>query len=144
MIVFPFRYWHRWSERADVPELHYFEFSIDQPDAYWRRSFWASEPAPVAGPRLGVLQRARPDVPWDAEPETNKGLDLLWDGRLDREGNAIELQSDRAAWRVFVQYEPGSFDPRLGLAHGWKATPRLVLFGAEYLAPNRTLWRADR
>jgi hypothetical protein len=149
VILFPFRYWDRWAERADAPELAYFEIALDQPDAFWRSSFWDVENPAVAGPRIAVLERARADVPWDAEPgdgdpEAGEGLTSWDDGHLDRGGNGIGVQSDRVAWRVHVRYEPGSFDPVQGLAHGWKTTPRLRLLGAEYLAPNRILRRVER
>ena len=45
---------------------------------------------------------------------------------------------------AFVRHAPGSFDPDDGLAHGWKTTPRLELFGVEYMGPGRTLSRVDR
>ena len=47
-------------------------------------------------------------------------------------------------FRSFVRHQPGSFDPDLGLAHGWKTTPRLELFGVEYMGPGRTLERIER
>ncbi len=144
VILFPFRYWDRWADRADAPELAYFELAVDQPDAFFQRSFWQTEASAAAGPRIEVLERTRPDAPWDADPDTSEALNLWDDGNLDRGGNAIGVQSDRVAWRAFVRYEPGSFDARQGLAHGWKTTPRLRLFGAEYVAPNRILRRVDR
>ena len=144
VIVFPFRYWDRWTERADAPELFYFGFSGGQPDAFWKRAFWDVDDAPVAGARLGVLTRTRPDIPWDADPELEDGLSVDFAGRLDAGGNAIGVQSSRVDWRAFVRYEPGAFDPLLGLSHGWKTTPRLTLFGAEMIGPSAILWRQDR
>ncbi len=145
VVLFPFRYWDRWAERADAPELHYFEFSIDQPDAFWKRSFFGVEDAPVNGPRIGALEKSRPEVYWDSDPQSfPNGLALRDDGKLESGGSPIGVQSDRIAWRVFVRHEPGSFDPRDGLAHGWKTTPRLRLLGAEYIGPNRVLRRVER
>lgn len=144
VVLFPFRYWDRWSELADAPELTFYQLACDQPDAFWKRVFWKVGDAGQPGPELGVLQRTNPDTPWDAKPEGGNGLQLLWQGKLDAEGNAIGVQSDRVEWRVFVRYLPASFDPLAGLAHGWKATPRLELFGVEYMGPSRTLARIDR
>ena len=64
--------------------------------------------------------------------------------RVDGGGNPINVQPDRIEWRVFVRYSPDSYDPTAGLSHGWKTTPRLALFGVEYMGPNRTLARVDR
>ena len=36
------------------------------------------------------------------------------------------------------------FDPVAGLSHGWKMTPRLKFFGAEYLGPSMVLRRTGR
>jgi hypothetical protein len=144
VVLHPFRYWDLWSDLADAPELTYYQLSADQPDAYWRRVFWKAEAPAFAGPELGVLQRTNADTPWDSAPDAEDGLVLLRDGKLDGGGNPVEVQSDRIEWRVFVRHLPGSFDPVDGLAHGWKTTPRLELFGVEYLAPGRTLTRIDR
>jgi hypothetical protein len=148
IVLHPFRYWDCWSDLADAPELTYFGLSCEQPDAYWRRVFWKERAPAFPGPQLGVLQRTSDGpwdaVPWDAAPEPEKGLALLLEGKLDGEGNRIEVQADRVEWRVFVRHLPGSYDPLEGLAHGWKTTPRLELFGVEYMGPNRTFARVDR
>ncbi|MCZ6598412.1 MAG: hypothetical protein O7B99_12290, partial [Planctomycetota bacterium] len=144
VILQPFRYWDRWSDGADAPEMHYLGLSLDQPNAFWRSSFWDVEEAGFDGPRLGVLQRTEPTTPWDADPDIDQDLQLMWDGLQDGRGNPIGEQSHRIEWRVFVRYEPGSFDPVDGLAHGWKTTPRLRFFGAEYLGPGMVLKRVDR
>ena len=78
------------------------------------------------------------------DPELEDGLSVDFAGRLDAGGNAIGVQSSRVDWRAFVRYEPGAFDPLLGLSHGWKTTPRLTLFGAEMIGPSAILWRQDR
>lgn len=144
VILFPFRYWDRWSELADAPEMTYYQLSADQPDAYWRSVFWKVSEAGFPGPQFGVLQRTNQETPWDAEPDVKKGLTYLLEGKLDGGGNPIGVQSDRVEWRTFVRHLPGSFDPLDGLAHGWKTTPRLELFGVEYMGPRRTLARFDR
>ena len=73
-------------------------------------------------------------------------IGLGWAGRgnVARGGNPIGRQADRAQWRLFVRYLPGSYDPRDGLEHGWKTTPKLTVFGTEFLGPGRVLRRIDR
>lgn len=142
VILFPFRYWDRWQERADAPELAYFKLSIDQPAAYWESCFFAKEDASAS--RIGVLQRSDPAVPWDAELEKDQRIQVHWNG--DVEGRAIPIghQSDRIEWRVFVQYSPGAFDLVTGAPHGWKETPRLSRFGAFYFGPGMVLSAVER
>jgi hypothetical protein len=144
VILFPFRFWDRWADMADAPELHYFGISLSQPNAFWRSVFWDVEEADAAGPVLRVLQRSDPSVPWDADPAETPGLTVMQDGLKDGEGLLIGEQSDRIEWRVYVRFEPGAFDPVAGLSHGWKMTPRLKFFGAEYLGPSMVLRRTGR
>ena len=144
VILHPFRYWDRWTDMADAPELHYLGVSVSQPDAFWRSVFWDVEEADAAGPRLAVLERTDPNAPWDGDPSTTRGLTMHEDGVRDGEGNPIGAQADRIEWRVFVRYEPGAYDAVDGLSHGWKMTPRLRYFGAEYLGPGQVLRRVER
>ena len=146
MVQHPFRYWDRWAEHADAPELAYYGLHHAQDDAFWRRAFWVMEPTVHPGPRLGLLMRADPTVPWDAVPEEQAELYEMFDDDLDveRQGAWIGGQSDRLEFRVFVRHEPGSFDALEGMAHGWKGVPELQLLGLEYFAPGRTLRRAER
>lgn len=142
VILFPFRYWDRWQELADAPELAYFKLSIDQPAAYWDSFFFAKEDATAS--RVGVLMRSDPAVPWDADPEKEKRIALHWNG--DIEGRAIPIghQSDLIEWRVFVEYAPGAFDLVTGAPHGWKETPRLSRLGAFYFGPGMVLSAVER
>ena len=144
VIEFPVRYWDRWSDRADCPELAWFGFELDQPGAYWLSTFFEVEDSGVGGSRIEALVRTDPSVPWDSDPDLVEGLRVLREGT--RDGKPIELGygSDLLEWRVYVRFEEGAFDPVLGNAHGWKATPRLRHVGAEYYAPRRVLESVDR
>lgn len=144
VILHPVRYWDRWAELADAPELSYFGFSLPQPDAFVESVFWQAEETGHFGPRLGLLQRTDPAVPWDADPGLTPGLDLYWEGLPNGAGNRLERSSSMAEWRLFVRYEPGSFDAAEGSAHGWKSAPNVTVFGTEYVAPGRRMWSVER
>jgi len=151
VVLHPFRYWDRWSELADAPEMTWYQLALDQPDAYWRRSFWRQSASGHAGPELLVLERTEPATPWDAppdelDPRTRRpnGLRLLSPDKLAGEGHPLGVQADRVEWRIFVRHQAGSFDPLTGAAHGWKTTPKLELFGVEYFGPSRTFARSER
>jgi len=144
-ILFPFRYWDRWSDRADAPELAYFGFAVDQPNAFFKSSFYIQEEPQSGAARVEVLQRlvnrGRPAPPWDGDPQTTEGLTLLGEGMDRGDGHKIGAQADLIEWRAHVRYAPGAFDAQTGLSHGWKQTPRLKVFGVEYLAPGMVLRR---
>ncbi|MEE8468413.1 MAG: hypothetical protein V3T22_08160, partial [Planctomycetota bacterium] len=144
VILFPFRYWDRWTERADAPELAYFGLQLDQPGAWWTTTFWDSDAAPSGQCQIGVLQRTDPSVPWDEDPDLSSALSLTYQGREEGRALPLGVQSDSLEWRVFVRYDPGAFDTQDGLSHGWKETPRLRRLGASYYAPGRVLWSVDR
>lgn len=144
VILFPFRYWDRWSPKADAPELDFFEFSMDQPGAFLGKLFWELEEGPAGGVRLGILQRLGRTTPWDADPNDVEALEVYYRGNLERGGNPIGAQADSAQWRAFVEYERGAFDALDGQSHGWKTTPRLRRFGVEYVAPGLALQRIER
>lgn len=149
VILYPFRYWDRWADRADAPELAYFGVAFDQPNAFWRSSFFQAEEPSSGMARVEVLQRVtqhagQPATPWDDDPEAGGDLALLEEGFQENEGRPIGTQADRIEWRAFVRFQPGAFDPTAGASHGWKQTPRLRLLGAEFLAPDLVLRRVDR
>jgi hypothetical protein len=106
--------------------------------------FWQAEETASGGSRVLVLQRTDASVPWDADPEQTRGLDLVETGMPEGRANALGLQSDRIEWRAFVRFAPGAFDELGGTSHAWKQTPRLRLLGAEYLGPNVVLRRVDQ
>lgn len=143
VILFPFRYWDRWAEEADQPEMHYMGLSVDQPGAFHLGMFWVEDVSSTGLSEIAVLQRTRPDVPWDSDPNETEGLDLLWDATSGGDFNPINVQTDRVEWRVFVNYANGAFDSQFGLSHGWKETPRLRTFGVNYLGPNMSWRRID-
>ena len=93
--------------------------------------------------RIGVLVRSDPSTPWDAEPSDAPGLFRFYDDDGGRE-LPLEVVADRLEWRFFVEYPAGSFDPILGTAHGWRATPRFNWLGVSYEAPSRVLGSVDR
>ncbi len=142
VILFPVRYPDRWARRADAPELSYFGFGLDQPAAFWSSVFFAKQE--VEGSRIGVLLRPDPSTPWDADPDTDPHLAVLWEGNQNGKPVPVGHQSDRLTARVFVEYLAGAFDARSGLQHGWRQTPRLTTFSAFYLAPNVTLRSVER
>lgn len=144
VVLFPFRYWDRWAERADAPELSYFGFELSQPAAFWRSFFWIDEEPAHGACNLAMLVRTDPGTPWDEEPLGFNGLTLMRGGTEDGGPIPLGRQSDRVEWRAFVEYQPGAFNLESGLSHAWKTTPHLKQFGAFYLAPGMTLRSVTR
>jgi hypothetical protein len=142
VILFPFRYWDRWADRADAPELAHFDLGLDQPSAWWESCFFKK--TDVEGAQIGVLESHDPEAPWDADPDTDRRLVLRWKGDQEGAPHDIGLQSDGIRWRVFVKYAPDAFDPKASMRHGWRQTPRLEHLGAFYYAPDAVLRSVER
>lgn len=142
VVLFPARYPDRWADKADAPELAYFGFAVEHPSAFWTGVFYGE--AKADGVRLRALQKARPEAPWDADPEEDPRVKLLVRG--DKDGGAVPVmaQSDRIEWRVHAVYDQRAFDPLAGLSHGWKRTPKLRMFSSFYYAPTATLRSMER
>jgi len=144
VILFPFRYWDRWAPQADAPELSYYGFEVAQPGAWHESLYWQHEDVQTGGPVLHALIRTDPDVPWDASPNQTTGLDLYTKGIEGGDTIATGAATDLLEARFFVEYSSGSFDAVTGMAHGWKASPRLSEFGVFYRAPSMTLRSVNR
>jgi hypothetical protein len=144
VILFPFRYWDRWAHQADAPELAYFAFEVAQPGAWHDSLFWMHEDPQSGGPMLRALVRTDQDVPWDGAPGETAGLELFTEGLFGGEPVELGAATDLMEVRFFVEYAGGSFDAVAGMAHGWKASPRLSQFGVLYRAPSMTLRSVSR
>ncbi|MCH2102966.1 MAG: hypothetical protein MK297_03015 [Planctomycetes bacterium] len=144
VILFPFRYWDRWAQQADAPELSYFSFEVAQPGAWHESLYWQHEDVQTGGPSLRALVRTDASVPWDASPNDTPGLDLYTKGLEGGDTIATGAATDLFEARFFVEYASGSFDAVTGMSHGWKAAPRLSEFGVFYRAPSMTLRSVNR
>jgi hypothetical protein len=145
VVLWPARYWDRWNDRADAPELHYYGGELSQPDAFVRSAFFDFRPGSTGQVNFVALQRTDGEVPWDADPIATPGLDLIRPEDLDDDGRfPIARQTSRVEWRFAAEYQPLSFDALTGLSHGWKTAPELNFYGAEYWAPSRVLERVQR
>jgi hypothetical protein len=144
VILFPFRYWDRWAPQADAPELAYFSFEVAQPGAWHESLFWMHEDPQTGGPMLRALVRTDPKAPWDGAPGETPGLQLYTDGLEGGEAVALGAATDLVEARFFIEYSAGSYDAVTGMAHGWKTSPRLSMFGVQYRAPSMTLRSVNR
>ena len=142
VILFPVRYPDLWARRSDAPEVAYFGFQNDQPAAFWNSVYFKKSDTDSA--RIGVLLRVDPDVPWDADPDIDPRLHLLWQGDIEGRAVPVGRQADRLSARAFVEYQSGAFDVVSGAGHGWRQSPRLSMFSMFYMAPNVTLRSVER
>ena len=140
VVAHPFRFWDRFTLRADAPEMSYFGFNPSEPNAYWQTAFWNSQ-YDRGGPWIGMLVRTDPSIPWDADPEATPGLFLFDGGKLDKGGNPLGFQSDRVEARLFMSFRRGAYDVLDGLNPGWKIGPEVSAVGFEFIAPGAVFER---
>lgn len=123
LIGIPFRYWDRYRERTDDPELGYFQTTVRQGSAYYTSLGWEEENEDAKLVDIQCLARVDGSAPFTADPTAIAGLYRFEAGSVDGRGNKIARQGDMLEARFHVLYRPGCFDPVTFLAHSWKYAP---------------------
>ena len=67
VIDMPFRYWDRWAESQDNPEISFYQFAVNRPGA-WFEKFGYDECRPTPNVQIVALVRTDQDVPWCTDP----------------------------------------------------------------------------
>ncbi|MFT4512115.1 MAG: hypothetical protein ACI89X_001405 [Planctomycetota bacterium] len=124
VISWPFRYWDRFAEFSDDPELAYSQLTTNEAPVFFRDLQWREE---TKDSRVQVICRVRTDslAPWTAAASAYPGL---WefvgkpaDGiahKLNRGGSRLEI-------RFQTVYQPGCVDLQAFTQHGWKTSSRV-------------------
>lgn len=136
VISWPFRYWDRYAEFSDDPELHYSQLTTNEAPVFFRDVRWREE---TKDPRVQVICRVRTDslAPWTAKADDLPGL---WefvgkpaDGiahKLNRGGSRLEI-------RFQTVYQPGCVDLQAFTQHGWKTSARVEDVRIQYEGQGR-------
>ncbi|MHC5019407.1 MAG: hypothetical protein ACYTGX_04715 [Planctomycetota bacterium] len=134
----PYRYYDRYAERADAPEMAHGAMLFAAKDAFWTRVTWDGELPDPAYHQIRVLVRVDGVPAWDAEP-TNEpgGLYQFTDAMAQ---NVLNVQGDTVEVRVFFEYRPGAHErvgsgPDQYTRPGWKQSPILHQLRVEYREP---------
>jgi hypothetical protein len=135
VIMFPFRYWDRYYERTDDPELAYFQLTATETPVFYRTLRWREE---TQDPRVSVVCLCRTDslVPWDGVPGAG-GLWQFTGSTANSPPHRIAAQASRLEMRFATVYKPGVLDLVAFRAHGWKTTARVEDVRLEYEGQGR-------
>ena len=135
VIMFPFRYWDRYFERTDDPELAYFQLTATETPVFYRTLRWREE---TQDPRVSVVCLCRTDslVPWDGVPGAG-GLWQFTGSTASSPPHRIAAQASRLEMRFATVYKPGVLDLVAFRAHGWKTTARVEDVRLEYEGQGR-------
>jgi hypothetical protein len=141
----PFRYWDRYAEASDDPELAMYELAINQPGGFFGDLRWTHQ---FAKPQIGIkiLCRLDPRTPWDLPPGLSHGTLRMFEsksGQTQKQVNTASLRvnGEGLEARAFFVFEPNAFDPVDLRANGWKETPRLEQIEVGYVASPQVLVR---
>lgn len=136
LIGFPFRYWDRYAERSDDPELAYAQLTTTAAPAFFRTLQWREE---TRDARVDVVCLVRADgrAEWTDDPEPTPDL---W--RFEQAADAavqhrIATQASRLELRFETVYKSGVLDLVTFLQHGWKTTARVEDVRLEYEGQRR-------
>jgi hypothetical protein len=143
-IVFemPFRYWDRYAECQDNPELSYYEVALNRPGAWFDR-FGYEEFRPTPNVRFVTLVRTEPDVPWCTDPSRASASLLRLETGLQSDKSLFPIARHGTALdvRFYVQYLADSFDPLTLSAPDWKTTPELRWAEVHFFDETQVLHR---
>ncbi len=142
VLQMPIRYWDRYRELSDDPELSFFQASATIPSAFFTQITWDEV---ILKPFLDVRMLVRVDgrAKWDDEPLGAKnGLFLFEDPITQDRVNRIDMQGDSIEIRLYFMYEQGAFNNQFS-SDSWKETPWLQQLQLHYVAPTFTLWREE-
>ena len=139
VIWFPHRYWDRFHERADDPEMAYAQVTLNQHDVFYEKIRWNEENPDEQFLDLRCYVRVDGLAPFDADPEKERMLFLFKEGEVDDKANVLNRQGSVLEARFVTEYRPGAFDPEDFLMHAWKLTPTLRDCVINYQGATRIL-----
>lgn len=133
LIWYPHRYWDRYRERTDDPELAYFQASWRQGSAWFKELGWQEQNDEQLLVDLQCVVRVDGKPSFLDEPNPKTGLFKFADASVNGRGNRIDRQGDLLEARFYVLYRSGAFDPFNFLVHAWKKAPLVngVVLGLE-------------
>jgi hypothetical protein len=138
VIFFPFRYWDRWHERSDDPELGHFQVTWNQAPVFFAGLFWQEDRAdPLVD--LQCLVRIDGQGSFADDPQRSRHLLHFVDGSAGERPNPINRQASRLEARFFPVYRPGAFDPVQFRANSWKRAPTVRAVLATFEGESRIL-----
>ncbi len=138
VIHWPFRYWDRYVEQNDDPELAYFQLTTNEAPCFFRGMRWREETQDARVDVVCVV-RTDPRVPWSTEPGTVPGLYAFRIGSGGDGWQRIAAQSARLEMRFFATYEAGAIDLTTFTAHAWKTTAVVDDVRVDYEGQSRIL-----
>ncbi len=140
--VFPVRYFDRYREGVDVPELGYYGASFNEKRAFYKSLSWKAE-GETSRTKLIVEALVGGRGSFGDSPKDNPDrFTFEGDSTMDQQGHAILRQGDVLGLRVFTHYLDGAFDARVfdpdpgedrGGSNDWKRAPHLAALGLEWI-----------
>ena len=136
VISWPFRYWDRYADFCDDPELAYSQLTTNEAPVFFRDLRWREE---TQDARVQLICRVRTDssVPWTADPKERLGLWEFQGSSTDVTAHKIARQASRLEIRLQTLYQPGCVDLAAFTAHGWKTSARVEDVRVQYEGQGR-------
>jgi hypothetical protein len=142
VIEMPFRYWDRWGESQDSPEISFYQFALNRPGAYFER-FGYEERRQSPNVQIVTLVRTEQDVPWCTDPARASPKLMRFENGVQQDKNLhfVGRHGTALEARFYVRYLGNSFDPITLSVHDWKTTPELRWAEVHYFDESQVLRR---
>jgi hypothetical protein len=136
VISWPFRYWDRYAEFSDDPELAYSQLTTNEAPVFFRDLRWREE---TTDSRVQVVCRVRTDslAPWTAEASAFPGLWEFVGKPADGAAHKLNRGASRLEIRFQTVYQPGCVDLQAFTQHGWKTSARVEDVRIQYEGQSR-------
>ena len=136
VISWPFRYWDRFAEFSDDPELAYSQITTNEAPVFFRDLRWREE---TKDSRVQVICRVRTDshAPWTAEASAFPGLWEFAGKPADGAAHKLNRGASRLEIRFQTVYQPGCVDLQAFTQHGWKTSARVEDVRIQYEGQGR-------
>ncbi|MGK0153910.1 MAG: hypothetical protein ACI9SE_000859 [Neolewinella sp.] len=136
VISWPFRYWDRFAEFSDDPELAYSQLTTNEAPVFFRDVRWREE---TTDARVQVICRVRTDslAPWTAEASAYPGLWEFVGKPADGMAHKLNRGASRIEIRFQTVYQPGCVDLQAFTQHGWKTSARVEDVRVQYEGQGR-------
>jgi hypothetical protein len=138
LIGWPIRYWDRYTEGADDPEMASFQLTHVQSPVLWQTVNWNQE---TTDKNVQVLALARVDNHGSfADPAGSKpGMFKLQLQAGDDRPLKLDWMGSQFELRFFTVYKTGVFLANTWTAHAWKTAPKIKNVVVEYEGQSQIL-----
>ena len=139
LVWYPIRYWDRFHERAEDPEMHHVQVTLNQNSVFYASLEWEEEIPDAQFIDVHCYVRVDGLAAFSADPDKERMLFRFKDAKVNEKPNYIGRQGSVLEARFITEYKPGAFEAETFLQHAWKLAPVVRRCTISYEGETRIL-----